>query len=154
MNSYSDSGYQEAGTFHNHSTGKPELRQQHSFQGTTGNHIVRSSRAEGQAFVQVRSLFKLMCKIIYVCRCSDIYSMGLCEREHTFVAYAEDRNKEVRLRKGPFKCFLTHNYSLKWHNLPNWITVQNIAFSASNPTDPQMQICTHGGSVPSPSRKL
>ncbi|XP_040213854.1 plakophilin-4 isoform X9 [Rana temporaria] len=52
MNSYSDSGYQEAGTFHNHSTGKPELRQQHSFQGTTGNHIVRSSRAEGQAFVQ------------------------------------------------------------------------------------------------------
>lgn len=52
MNSYSDSGYQEAGTFHNHSTGKPELRQQHSFTGTTGNHIVRSSRAEGQAFVQ------------------------------------------------------------------------------------------------------
>ncbi|XP_077303774.1 plakophilin-4 isoform X6 [Lithobates pipiens] len=52
MNSYSDSGYQEAGTFHNHSTGKPELRQQHSFAGTTGNHIVRSSRAEGQAFVQ------------------------------------------------------------------------------------------------------
>ncbi|KAM5152203.1 plakophilin-4 [Mantella aurantiaca] len=52
MNSYSDSGYQEAGTFHNHSVGKPELRQQHSFAGTTGNHIVRSSRAEGQTFVQ------------------------------------------------------------------------------------------------------
>ncbi|XP_072274282.1 plakophilin-4 isoform X3 [Pyxicephalus adspersus] len=52
MNSYSDSGYQEAGTFHNHSVGKPELRQQHSFTGTTGNHNERSSRAEGQTFVQ------------------------------------------------------------------------------------------------------
>ncbi|XP_018408658.1 PREDICTED: plakophilin-4 isoform X3 [Nanorana parkeri] len=52
MNSYSDSGYQEAGTFHSHSVGKPELRQQHSFTGTTGNHVVRSSRAEGQTFVQ------------------------------------------------------------------------------------------------------
>ncbi|KAM9305274.1 plakophilin-4 [Gastrophryne carolinensis] len=52
MNSYSDSGYQEAGTFHNHNAGKPELRQQHSFTVTTGNHLVRSSRAEGQTFVQ------------------------------------------------------------------------------------------------------
>ncbi|XP_068101834.1 plakophilin-4 isoform X4 [Hyperolius riggenbachi] len=52
MNSYSDSGYQEAGTFPNHNAVKPELRQQHSFAGTTGNHIVRSSRAEGQALVQ------------------------------------------------------------------------------------------------------
>ncbi|XP_063789759.1 plakophilin-4 isoform X3 [Pseudophryne corroboree] len=52
MNSYSDSGYQEAGTFHNHSVGKAELRQQHSFSGSTSNHMVRSSRAEGQTFAQ------------------------------------------------------------------------------------------------------
>ncbi|KAG9477217.1 hypothetical protein GDO78_002555 [Eleutherodactylus coqui] len=52
MNSYSDSGYQEAGTFHNHNVGKPELRQQHSFSGSTSNHMVRSSRAEGQTLVQ------------------------------------------------------------------------------------------------------
>ncbi|XP_073503232.1 plakophilin-4 isoform X7 [Phyllobates terribilis] len=52
MNSYSDSGYQEAGTFHNHNVGKPELRQQHSFSGSTSNHLVRSSRAEGQTLVQ------------------------------------------------------------------------------------------------------
>ncbi|CAJ0936251.1 unnamed protein product [Ranitomeya imitator] len=52
MNSYSDSGYQEAGTFHNHNVAKPELRQQHSFSGSTSNHLVRSSRAEGQTIVQ------------------------------------------------------------------------------------------------------
>ncbi|XP_073401766.1 plakophilin-4 isoform X4 [Dendrobates tinctorius] len=52
MNSYSDSGYQEAGTVHNHNAGKPELRQQHSFSGSTSNHLVRSSRAEGQTVVQ------------------------------------------------------------------------------------------------------
>ncbi|XP_075036930.1 plakophilin-4 isoform X4 [Mixophyes fleayi] len=52
MNSYSDSGYQEAGTFHNHGLVKAELRQQHSFSGPTGNHMVRTSRAEGQTFAQ------------------------------------------------------------------------------------------------------
>ncbi|XP_063174410.1 plakophilin-4 isoform X4 [Candoia aspera] len=53
MNSYSDSGYQEVGSFHNsQNPGKGENRQQHSFAGTNNNHLVRSSRAEGQALVQ------------------------------------------------------------------------------------------------------
>ncbi|KAM4697533.1 plakophilin-4 [Rhinophrynus dorsalis] len=52
MNSYSDSGYQEAGSFHNHNVGKAEIRPQLSFIGPTSNHVVRSSRAEGQTFVQ------------------------------------------------------------------------------------------------------
>ncbi|XP_041433640.1 plakophilin 4 S homeolog isoform X7 [Xenopus laevis] len=52
MNSYSDSGYQEAGSFHNNNIGKAELRAQLSFTGSTGNHAVRNSRAEGQTFVQ------------------------------------------------------------------------------------------------------
>ncbi|XP_058048258.1 plakophilin-4 isoform X6 [Ahaetulla prasina] len=53
MNSYSDSGYQEVGSFHNsQNPGKGESRQQHSFAGANNNHLVRSSRAEGQALVQ------------------------------------------------------------------------------------------------------
>uniref|UniRef100_A0A6I8PW76 Plakophilin 4 n=1 Tax=Xenopus tropicalis TaxID=8364 RepID=A0A6I8PW76_XENTR len=52
MNSYSDSGYQEAGSFHNNNMGKAELRAQLSFTGSMGNHVVRNARAEGQTFVQ------------------------------------------------------------------------------------------------------
>ncbi|NWS69798.1 PKP4 protein, partial [Crotophaga sulcirostris] len=49
MNSYSDSGYQEVSSFHNsQNLSKPETRQQHSLVGTANNHLVRSSRAEGQ----------------------------------------------------------------------------------------------------------
>lgn len=54
MNSYSDSGYQEVSSFHNsQNLIKGENRQQHSFIGANNNHLVRSSRAEGQALVQV-----------------------------------------------------------------------------------------------------
>uniref|UniRef100_A0A8C0F9T8 Plakophilin 4 n=1 Tax=Bubo bubo TaxID=30461 RepID=A0A8C0F9T8_BUBBB len=53
MNSYSDSGYQEVSSFHNsQNLSKSENRQQHSLIGTTNNHLVRSSRAEGQTSVQ------------------------------------------------------------------------------------------------------
>uniref|UniRef100_A0A8C3TS40 Plakophilin 4 n=1 Tax=Catharus ustulatus TaxID=91951 RepID=A0A8C3TS40_CATUS len=53
MNSYSDSGYQEISSFHNsQNLNKSELRQQHSLGGAPGNHVVRSSRAEGQTSVQ------------------------------------------------------------------------------------------------------
>uniref|UniRef100_A0A8C5WEG8 Plakophilin 4 n=1 Tax=Leptobrachium leishanense TaxID=445787 RepID=A0A8C5WEG8_9ANUR len=52
MNSYSDSGYQEATSFHNHNMGKSEIRQHHSFMGPNSNHLIRNSRAEGQTFVQ------------------------------------------------------------------------------------------------------
>ncbi|NXF32977.1 PKP4 protein, partial [Nyctibius bracteatus] len=53
MNSYSDSGYQEVSSFHNsQNLSKSENRQQHSLIGTANNHLVRSSRAEGQASVQ------------------------------------------------------------------------------------------------------
>ncbi|CAI5762432.1 plakophilin-4 isoform X2 [Podarcis lilfordi] len=53
MNSYSDSGYQEVSSFHNsQNLIKGENRQQHSFIGANNNHLVRSSRAEGQALVQ------------------------------------------------------------------------------------------------------
>ncbi|XP_013374165.1 PREDICTED: plakophilin-4 isoform X3 [Chinchilla lanigera] len=53
MNSYSDSGYQEAGSFHNNqNVSKTDNRQQHSFIGSANNHLVRSSRAEGQTLVQ------------------------------------------------------------------------------------------------------
>ncbi|KAM9249681.1 plakophilin-4 isoform 5-T5 [Dugong dugon] len=53
MNSYSDSGYQEAGSFHNsQNVSKADNRQQHSFIATTNNHLVRNSRAEGQTLVQ------------------------------------------------------------------------------------------------------
>ncbi|KAM7097177.1 plakophilin-4 isoform 9-T9 [Ciconia maguari] len=53
MNSYSDSGYQEVSSFHNsQNLNKSENRQQHSLIGTANNHLVRSSRAEGQTSVQ------------------------------------------------------------------------------------------------------
>lgn len=56
MNSYSDSGYQEVSSFHNsQNLSKSESRQQHSLAGPANDHLVRSSRAEGQASVQVRS---------------------------------------------------------------------------------------------------
>ncbi|XP_051565742.1 plakophilin-4-like isoform X2 [Myxocyprinus asiaticus] len=51
MNSYSDSGYQDAGSYYSSQTqGKCELRPQHSFPGSGGNSALqRNSRAEGQA---------------------------------------------------------------------------------------------------------
>ncbi|XP_051479394.1 plakophilin-4 isoform X2 [Apus apus] len=53
MNSYSDSGYQEVSSFHNsQNLSKSESRQQHSLVGNSNNHLVRSSRAEGQTSVQ------------------------------------------------------------------------------------------------------
>ncbi|XP_007494264.2 plakophilin-4 isoform X8 [Monodelphis domestica] len=53
MNSYSDSGYQEPGSFHNsQNLSKADNRQQHSFLGSSNNHLVRNSRAEGQTLVQ------------------------------------------------------------------------------------------------------
>ncbi|NXX32874.1 PKP4 protein, partial [Nicator chloris] len=53
MNSYSDSGYQEISSFHNsQNLNKSEIRQQHSLGGPPNNHVVRSSRAEGQTSVQ------------------------------------------------------------------------------------------------------
>ncbi|XP_036599149.1 plakophilin-4 isoform X7 [Trichosurus vulpecula] len=53
MNSYSDSGYQEPGSFHNsQNLVKADNRQQHSFLGSSNNHLVRNSRAEGQTLVQ------------------------------------------------------------------------------------------------------
>ncbi|XP_041487379.1 plakophilin-4 isoform X5 [Microtus oregoni] len=52
MNSYSDSGYQEAGSFHNNQIVNKADSRQHSFTGPTSNHVVRNSRAEGQALVQ------------------------------------------------------------------------------------------------------
>nr|XP_056717584.1 plakophilin-4 isoform X5 [Euleptes europaea] len=57
MNSYSDSGYQEVSSFHNsQNLSKGENRQQHSFIGTNNKHLVRSSRAEGQALVQTSNI--------------------------------------------------------------------------------------------------
>lgn len=53
MNSYSDSGYQETGSFHNSHLSKADNRPPHSFIGSTNNHLVRNSRAEGQTLVQV-----------------------------------------------------------------------------------------------------
>ncbi|NXD15114.1 PKP4 protein, partial [Nothocercus nigrocapillus] len=57
MNSYSDSGYQEVSSFHNsQNLSNSESRQQHSLIGTANNHLVRSSRAEGQTLVQQPSV--------------------------------------------------------------------------------------------------
>ncbi|XP_019910350.1 plakophilin-4 isoform X2 [Esox lucius] len=58
MNSYSDSGYQDAGSYYgsqNHSRpAKAELRMQHSYPGPGGTStLLRNARAEGQAKVQV-----------------------------------------------------------------------------------------------------
>uniref|UniRef100_A0A3Q1K5Z3 Plakophilin 4 n=1 Tax=Anabas testudineus TaxID=64144 RepID=A0A3Q1K5Z3_ANATE len=55
MNSYSDSGYQDAssGYLSSQNLGKAELRMQHSFPGTGTGTLMRNSRAEGQASAQV-----------------------------------------------------------------------------------------------------
>ncbi|XP_033843340.1 plakophilin-4 isoform X2 [Periophthalmus magnuspinnatus] len=56
MNSYSDSGYQDASSgYHSSQTlGKAELRMQHSFPGAgTGTGTSRNARAEGQTSAQV-----------------------------------------------------------------------------------------------------
>uniref|UniRef100_UPI0037E72798 plakophilin-4-like isoform X2 n=1 Tax=Semicossyphus pulcher TaxID=241346 RepID=UPI0037E72798 len=55
MNSYSDSGYQDAssGYVSSQNLGKAELRMQHSFPGAGTGTLVRNARAEGQASAQV-----------------------------------------------------------------------------------------------------
>ncbi|XP_041806183.1 plakophilin-4 isoform X1 [Chelmon rostratus] len=55
MNSYSDSGYQDAssGYLSSQNLGKAELRMQHSFPGAGTGTLVRNARAEGQASAQV-----------------------------------------------------------------------------------------------------
>lgn len=55
MNSYSDSGYQDASSGYHSSQnmGKAELRMQHSFPGACTGTLVRNARAEGQASAQV-----------------------------------------------------------------------------------------------------
>lgn len=55
MNSYSDSGYQDASSGYHSSqnVGKAELRMQHSFPGACTGTLVRNARAEGQASAQV-----------------------------------------------------------------------------------------------------
>ncbi|MGH0120683.1 UNVERIFIED_CONTAM: hypothetical protein FKN15_035069 [Acipenser sinensis] len=54
MNSYSDSGYQEASSYYSsQNLVKPEFRTQHSFPGSTNNaNLMRNTRAEGQTLVQ------------------------------------------------------------------------------------------------------
>uniref|UniRef100_A0AAQ4PH87 Plakophilin 4 n=1 Tax=Gasterosteus aculeatus aculeatus TaxID=481459 RepID=A0AAQ4PH87_GASAC len=54
MNSYSDSGYQDAGSGYvsSQNLGKAELRMQHSFPGTGTGTLGRNTRAEGQASAQ------------------------------------------------------------------------------------------------------
>ncbi|XP_031714602.1 plakophilin-4 [Anarrhichthys ocellatus] len=54
MNSYSDSGYQDAGSGYvsSQNLGKAELRMQHSFPGAGTGTLGRNTRAEGQASVQ------------------------------------------------------------------------------------------------------
>ncbi|KAF1382494.1 hypothetical protein PFLUV_G00144370 [Perca fluviatilis] len=54
MNSYSDSGYQDAssGYLNSQNLGKAELRMQHSFPGTGTGTMGRNTRAEGQASAQ------------------------------------------------------------------------------------------------------
>nr|XP_020499784.1 plakophilin-4 isoform X1 [Labrus bergylta]XP_020499785.1 plakophilin-4 isoform X1 [Labrus bergylta] len=55
MNSYSDSGYQDAssGYVSSQNLGKAELRMQHSFPGAGTGTLLRNARAEGQASTQV-----------------------------------------------------------------------------------------------------
>ncbi|KAM6978477.1 plakophilin-4 isoform 3-T3 [Tautogolabrus adspersus] len=55
MNSYSDSGYQDAssGYVSSQNLGKAELRMQHSFPGAGTGTLVRNARAEGQTSTQV-----------------------------------------------------------------------------------------------------
>ncbi|XP_071327923.1 plakophilin-4 isoform X4 [Trachinotus anak] len=54
MNSYSDSGYQDAssGYLSSQNLGKAELRMQHSFPGAGTGTLMRNARAEGQASAQ------------------------------------------------------------------------------------------------------
>ncbi|XP_068559868.1 plakophilin-4-like isoform X3 [Cebidichthys violaceus] len=54
MNSYSDSGYQDAGSGYvsSQNLGKAELRMQHSFPGAGTGTLGRNTRAEGQASAQ------------------------------------------------------------------------------------------------------
>lgn len=63
MNSYSDSGYQDAssGYLSNHNHGKAELRMQHSFPGSGAGPLMRNARAEGQAQAQVQPGFRTEC---------------------------------------------------------------------------------------------
>ncbi|XP_076018136.1 plakophilin-4-like isoform X2 [Genypterus blacodes] len=58
MNSYSDSGYQDAGSGYlsSQNLGKAELRMQHSFSGTGTSTLMRNARAEGQASAQVAAV--------------------------------------------------------------------------------------------------
>ncbi|KAM6986397.1 plakophilin-4-like isoform 2-T2 [Aplochiton taeniatus] len=50
MNSYSDSGYQDASSYYSgQHMAKAELRMQHSFPGTGTGSLLRNARAEGQA---------------------------------------------------------------------------------------------------------
>ncbi|KAM4731923.1 plakophilin-4-like isoform 2-T2 [Anableps anableps] len=55
MNSYSDSGYQDAssGYLSRQNQGKAELKMQHSFPGAGTGTLMRNTRAEGQASAQV-----------------------------------------------------------------------------------------------------
>uniref|UniRef100_A0A4W6FRL3 Plakophilin 4 n=1 Tax=Lates calcarifer TaxID=8187 RepID=A0A4W6FRL3_LATCA len=55
MNSYSDSGYQDAssGYLSSQNLGKAELRMQHSFPGAGSGTLMRNAKAEGQASAQV-----------------------------------------------------------------------------------------------------
>lgn len=55
MNSYSDSGYQDAssGYLSRQNQGKAGLKMQHSFPGAGTGTLLRNARAEGQASAQV-----------------------------------------------------------------------------------------------------
>lgn len=71
MNSYSDSGYQDASSGYHSSQnmGKAELRIQHSFPGAGTSTLGRSARAEGQASAQVL-LFLLRKRAMNVFSCT------------------------------------------------------------------------------------
>ncbi|KAM6934320.1 LOW QUALITY PROTEIN: plakophilin-4-like [Xenentodon cancila] len=58
MNSYSDSGYQDAssGYISSQSQGKAELRIQHSFPGAGTGTLIRNAKAEGQASAQIHAV--------------------------------------------------------------------------------------------------
>ncbi|XP_041857265.1 plakophilin-4-like isoform X4 [Melanotaenia boesemani] len=58
MNSYSDSGYQDAssGYLSSQNQSKAELRMQHSFPGAGTGTLMRNARAEGQASAQVQAV--------------------------------------------------------------------------------------------------
>lgn len=62
MNSYSDSGYQDAGSYYSsQNVGRTGVRLQHSYQSSgpvDSGTLLRNSRAEGQASSQVGVIFK------------------------------------------------------------------------------------------------